>query len=129
MARTKQTSLYLGAVLLPFGFGTVLSTPYYAKMFKEISESKARAPILFWSFTELVVGVYIVKDHNKWGNVNEALVSSVGWGMLAEGALFCAIPQQYLSVAWSSINESYLKYMGVAMIALGGYFIKVGLEK
>ena len=129
MAQTKTTSLYLGAVMLPFGFGAVLSTPYYAKLFKEIGEEKDRSSILFWSFTELAVGVCIVKDHNKWGTTNEALVTSIGWGMIAEGAMFCVIPEQYLSIFRKFGKESYIQYMGVAMIGAGAYFLKVGLGK
>lgn len=116
--------------MLPFGFGTVLSTPYYSKLFREIGEDKDRSSLLFWSFTELAVGVCIVKDHNKWGNMNEMLVSSVGWGMLVEGAMVCAIPEQYLSMYRKFVGkDSYIKYLGVAMIGFGSYFLKVGLEK
>ena len=132
MADTKSTALYLGAVMLPFGFGTVLSSPYYAKCFKEMGEEKDRSSLMFWSFAEVVAGVYIVKDHNKWGNIDEILVSSVGWGMLAEGAMCCMFPEQYLSKVRKTGNydqEPYIQLMGGALIGVGAYFLKIGLGK
>ena len=97
-----------------------------------MGEEKDRSSLMFWSFAELVAGVYIVKDHNKWGNVDEILVSSIGWGMLAEGAMCCAFPQQYLSKVRKTGNydkESSIQLLGLGMVGLGAYFLKIGLGK
>eukprot|EP01083_Nonionella_stella_P316052 1143932_1 len=128
-SETKKQALYLGCMLLPFGFGAVLSSPYYSAMFKEIGEAKDRSSSLFVSFSEIAYGVYILRNHNTFNTVPEALISSIGYVCIIEGALISALPEQYLAFGRGMLRkEEYVKYLGFAVIGIGGYFLKLGLE-
>ena len=66
---------------------------------------------------ELIAGLFLVFNHNVWGNWQEGLVSLFGWLMLAEGVFYLLLPE--------SVVRAVIKMFNVRGWYIGGGLVSI----
>lgn len=79
------------------------------------------------AIAEFVAGLFLIFNHNLWGNFAEGLVSLFGWLLALEGALYLFLPDRGVKKLVGFFNKKgWYAFGGLLSIVLGIYLIRIG---
>ena len=90
---------------------------------------KNSAYVFMDGLIEPSVGLAIILNHNYWGNLNEIIITALGWLMLFEGALVLLGTKASVKAAMRSMSksmDSLLSGMAVGCVLVGAYLTWMG---
>lgn len=121
---TDQILLVAGIVMLVAGVSAFLHPSYFHSVIGNYTSNPA---LMFINgVIMLVIGSFIVLNHNIWVQDWAVVVTIIGWLAIARGLLHTLAPKFVIKVTKSKwFNISHLKTDGVFMIAFGVILIYI----
>ena len=121
---TQFLAQLMGPILALIGIALITRK----KAFKEFVSNLAEDPslLLYNGMLESTAGLAVVLNHNLWNTIPEIIISILGWGMLAEGALDLFVTKKNIKLYGRSINDSMMNLSSVLMIVAGAYLSYAG---
>ncbi|HEY1037124.1 MAG TPA: hypothetical protein VGE62_00915 [Candidatus Paceibacterota bacterium] len=113
-----------GPVLLAVGAGVFVSTRYYVKIYRDLDKD-ALAVLVFGMFG-MAIGIVQVSFHNVWDTFLQGLISFIGWGFIAKGALFLIAPGIVDRMGDEWANRKLVPLAGFFMVLIGAYLTWAG---
>lgn len=80
-----------GPVIFAVGLGIFVSRDYYIKIYRDLEKEKFAA--LVFGMMALAAGAAHIGMHNTWGTLPEIVISLLGWGLFAKGAVLTIAPK------------------------------------
>lgn len=105
------------------GLGMAISTDRFRRMFEEMENSAALNFVI--GLLVFSIGVAIVLTHPTSARWPDIIVAIMGWGALAEGLLFLAVPQVMWAIARPFMKANtrlwgiFALVLGLALVVLG----------
>lgn len=119
MDLTNVFSQLWGPVLLLIGVGIFVGSTHYRTIYREL-KSEPFAAFVFGIFAT-VLGLGHVGMHTQWGTLQEIIITLLGWGLLAKGAVFIVAPDFAAAGGRLVSSRASVNLIGAVLIALGGY--------
>lgn len=108
-----------GPVLLAIGLGIFVSRDYYLKIYQDLE--KETLAVLLFGMVAMSAGIAQILYHNVWGNLNEVIISLMGWGLLLKGAAFAIVPKLVDRGADWQASSKLIPLSGAVVLVLGAY--------
>ncbi len=90
-----ETTIFLaqiwGPVIFAVGLGIFVSRDYYIKIYRDLEKEKFAA--LVFGMMAIAAGAAHIGVHNTWGTLPEIVISFLGWGLFAKGAVLAIAPK------------------------------------
>ncbi len=112
-------SMLWGPVLLAMGIGFFVSRSYYVRVYRDL-EKETLAALLF-GMVMMTAGIAQVLFHNAWNTLPAILVSIIGWGMIAKGAVFIIAPKVVDDAGNRWAKLKLIPVAGTAVLLIGAY--------
>lgn len=114
-----------GLALLAIGIALIVYRDLYAQMTRDFIQQRLLRTVI--SFSELVVGLFIVIGHNVWSPAPAAVITVLGWMFVLEGASYLLLPEKWSTRFVSAVNRpQFFIACGVIGIVLGIYLADYG---
>ncbi len=113
-----------GPVLVALGIGILLSRNYYVKVYRHL-ENETLA-VLAFSIVAMVAGIVHVQFHNVWNTFPEVVISILGWGTLAKGAVLAIFPKAVDQWGDWVADTKLFAVSAVLCLILGAYLVTIG---
>jgi len=113
-----------GLIILAIGVGFFISRRFYVKLYKNI-QNEPLSTLTFGIFA-MTIGLLQTSIHNFWGTFDEGLISFLGWGTLAKGALFLVLPGFVDKAADWEVAKKLVPVAGVLLLVVGAYLTWIG---
>lgn len=122
-----ETTLALVKLFSPVitlaGLGMLLNKKFCEKMIDDCDKNVAITQL--FGVISTVAGTAIVLHHNIWeGGPAPIIITLIGWGALAKGALAFLAPEALIGLAGKC--KSSFSIAGVITTAIGGYLSYLG---
>ena len=119
MTHTILLSKVLGIFMIIAGVAIVLRRHDFVEVIVTFARNRALRVLI--SAIELAAGLFLVVLHNEWGSVPAAIVSLVGWILVAESVTYLLLPDR--------IVEAFILYFGKpgTLLASGILVVLLGL--
>lgn len=117
-------SVFLASILGPFLLILGLSFLIYLDAWNKVIQRylKDHLKLLPTMVMELVFGLYIVATHNVWEWSPYAIITVMGWLMVAEPVIYFLVPgDRYKSIVKSIDCKCYYQTFGAVYLVLGGW--------
>ena len=125
MSLTLLLAKVFGLALVAIGIALIAYRDLYAQMTRDFIQQRLLRTII--SFSELVVGLFIVTGHNVWSPVPAAVITVLGWMFVLEGASYLLLPEKWTTRFVSAVNRpQFFIATGVIGIVLGIYLADYG---
>ena len=113
-----------GPIMLAVGLGIFSSRRHYMHVYKDLD--KETFAVFTFAMMAITVGILQINVHNAWGTLPQIVVSILGWGLLAKGALFAIAP--HWADKWGNweADSKLISITGTALFILGLYLSWVG---
>lgn len=106
-----------GPIIFAVGVGIIANRGYYLKVYRDL-EKNVLAAFVF-GIVAMTVGIAHVLSHNLWGSWLEALVSFLGWAMLAKGVAFIIAPRMVDKAGDFYAAKNRISFIGFLPLVLG----------
>lgn len=116
---TTFLAMLWGPTILAVAIGVFLSRPYYLKIYRDLDKSPLA--VLVFGMIAMTAGIAHVYFHNSWDTLPEIVVSFLGWGLLAKGALFLVAPKFVDKAGDGWAKKKLIPVAGTLMLVVGGY--------
>jgi hypothetical protein len=125
MLLTLLLAKVFGLALVAIGIALIAYRDLYAQMTRDFIQQRLLRTVI--SFSELVVGLFIVIGHNVWSPVPAAVITVLGWMFVLEGASYLLLPEKWTIRFVSAVNRPQVFIAsGVIGIVLGIYLADYG---
>ena len=118
----EETTVFLGkmaaAYLFVTGLGFLVSTEFYEKMVRG-NASTDPVTLNLSGAVHFLVGLAIVIQHMRWGNLPEIIVTLIGFAAMLKGAALIAVPE--LTLLLPKTKKAALRISGAAFMVVGAY--------
>ncbi|MFK7780452.1 MAG: hypothetical protein QM490_04955 [Candidatus Gracilibacteria bacterium] len=122
METTVMTSSIMGPIMLLLGIGLFINTKYYKNLATGIKENKGL--IIITSIFGMILGSFMVANHNILDGAPEKIISIVGWIILLKSSLILALPKAFTKLASKvKYSSNTLKTVGLVYITIGLYLM------
>ena len=115
MELTILLSKVFGIYLIIGGIAYISRQRFFMSVVHDFVNERALRVIV--AAAELIAGLFLVFNHNVWGNWQEGLVSLFGWLMLAEGVFYLLLPE--------SVVRAVIKMFNVRGWYIGGGLVSI----
>ena len=115
MELTILLSKVFGIYLIIGGIAYISRQRFFMSVVHDFVNERALRVIV--AAAELIAGLFLVFNHNVWGNWQEGLVSLLGWLMLAEGVFYLLLPE--------SVVRAVIKMFNVRGWYIGGGLVSI----
>ena len=115
MELTILLSKVFGIYLIIGGIAYISRQRFFMSVVHDFVNERALRVIV--AAAELIAGLFLVFNHNVWGNWQEGLVSLFGWLMLAEGVFYLLLPE--------SVVRAVIKMFNVRGWCIGGGLVSI----
>ena len=123
MDLTTMFSQLWGPVLVLIGAGIFVGSTHYRALYRDL-KSEPFAAFVFGIFAT-VLGLGHAGMHTHWGTLQEIIITLLGWGLLAKGAVFVVAPDLAAAGGRLVTSRAAVYVIRVLLIALGGYLTYV----
>lgn len=125
MTLTLLLAKVFGLALVAIGIALIVYRDLYAQMTRDFMQQRLLRTVI--SFSELVVGLFIVIGHNVWSPAPAAVITVLGWMFVLEGASYLLLPEKWTTRFVSAVNRpQFFIASGVIGIVLGLYLADYG---
>lgn len=125
MLLTLLLAKVFGLALVAIGIALIAYRDLYAQMTRDFIQQRLLRTVI--SFSELVVGLFIVIGHNVSSPVPAAVITVLGWMFVLEGASYLLLPEKWTTRFVSAVNRPQVFIAsGVIGIVLGIYLADYG---
>ncbi len=118
----EETTIFFckmaAAYFLVTGLGFLVSTEFYEKMVRG-NASTDPVTLNLSGAVHFLVGLAIVIQHIRWGNLPEIIITLIGFAAMLKGAALIAVPK--LTLLLPKTEKTALRISGVAFTAVGAY--------
>lgn len=124
-----ELTVFLAKVVGPFLVigGLAVFTNREQVMFAALAIVKERFAQLFAGLCSLLIALLLINSHNDWSSIPAALISVIGWLILAKGLLYLFLPQAKLTKLVNGLTErSWYLIDGTLAILVGLYLTAYG---
>jgi len=123
-----ETTLFLaqiwGPVTLAVGIGIFVSRDYYIKIYRDLEKEKFAA--LVFGMIALAAGAAHIGAHNTWGTLPEIIISLLGWGLFAKGAVLTIAPKLADKAGDWTVKSKLVPSAGGFAVVMGLYLCWLG---
>ncbi|MFT3725859.1 MAG: hypothetical protein QM773_20030 [Hyphomonadaceae bacterium] len=105
----------LAALLMPARMTTV---------FADLERSPAL--VFLSALFAIVLGLVMIVLHSLWTDFPAALVSLLGWAVIAKGIVLLAAPEGIMKLA-GAFTPAHIRLWGVIVLILGAVYLAIGL--
>lgn len=125
MSLTLLLAKVFGLALIAIGIALILYRDLYAQMTRDFVQQRLLRTVI--SFSEMVVGLFIVIGHNIWSPVPAAVITVLGWMFLLEGGSYLLLPEKWTVRFLNAVNRpQFFIASGIIGIVLGIYLADYG---
>ena len=125
MTLTLLLAKVFGVALIAIGTALIIYRDHYAQMTRDFIQQRLLRTVI--SFSEMVVGLFIIIGHNVWSPLPAAVITVLGWMFVLEGGSYLLIPEKYTTRFISAVNRpQFFIACGVIGIVLGIYLADYG---
>lgn len=118
----EQILLIIGLFFLLTGIGLYLHPALFKKILGDYMGSPAL--VYFHGALALILGAFIVMNHNIWGWNMQAVITVVGWAALIRGVWILIAQDSYLKAVKSFTGKgSHLKAEAIIAIIIGAILL------
>jgi hypothetical protein len=108
-----------GPVMLAIGIGIFTSRAYYVRIYRELE--KDAPAVLIFGMVAMAAGIAQISYHNIWDTLPQVVVSLLGWGALAKGAVFIIAPKFVDRAGDRWANLKMIPFAGGIVLLIGAY--------
>jgi len=123
-----ETTLFLaqiwGPVTLAVGLGILVSANYYVKIYRDLEKEKFAT--LVFGMMALAAGSAHIVVHNTWNTLPEIVISLLGWGLFAKGAVLTIAPKLADKAGDWTVKSKLVPAAGGFAVLLGVYLCWLG---
>jgi hypothetical protein len=125
MTLTLLLAKVFGVALIAIGTALIIYRDHYAQMTRDFIQQRLLRTVI--SFSEMVVGLFIIIGHNVWSPLPATVITVLGWMFVLEGGSYLLIPEKYTTRFISAVNRpQFFIACGVIGIVLGIYLADYG---
>ena len=125
MTLTLLLAKVFGVALIAIGTALIIYRDHYAQMTRDFIQQRLLRTVI--SFSEMVVGLFIIIGHNVWSPLPAAVITVLGWMFVLEGGSYLLIPEKHTARFISAVNRpQFFIACGVIGIVLGIYLADYG---
>jgi hypothetical protein len=123
-----ETSVFIakiiGVIYFSFGIGLIFSRNYYKKELPKLLKNNSF--LIFGGFIAIIIGFFIIENHNYWVKNWNVIITIIGWIALFKGVILIAFPT--VANFYKPLFESHLFYkiLGFAIFIFGALFLFLG---
>lgn len=110
--------------MVAVGLGFFFSWKYYVKVYRDLENSFFA--VLFFGMFAMAAGIAHILAHNVWGNLSQAVVSFLGWALLAKGIVCVVFPGVADRGGDWALGAKIVPAAGTAALILGAYLSWIG---
>lgn len=123
-----ETTLFLaqiwGPTILAVGIGIFVSRGYYIKIYRDLEKEKFAT--LVFGMMAVAAGAAHIGAHNTWGTLPEIVVSFLGWGLFAKGAVLTIAPKLADKAGDWTVKSKLIPWTGGFAVLIGVYLCWLG---
>ncbi len=124
MDATIALSQIWGPIIAAIALGVLVSRSYYVKLYRDLE--KETLAVLLFAMVAMGVGILQIMVHNAWDSFPQIVISLLGWGLVAKGALFAVAPRLVDRAGDWAVDSKVIPAIGSLMLILGGYLSWLG---
>lgn len=114
-----------GLALIAVSIALLTKRDFFAKITRDFLQQDLLRVVI--SFSELLAGLFIVIGHNRWTPMPAAVITTLGWVFVLEGASYLLLPQQYTTRFINAVNRpQFFVASGIIGLILGIYLADYG---
>jgi uncharacterized protein YjeT (DUF2065 family) len=122
---SEQFLLVIGILFVVCGLGALANPKFFRAMLGNFRDTPALVYII--GLANIVIGLFLVINHNVWDTVQAAIVSFFGWATLVRGIIMVLSPATFLYIFKRIWLGSHLKGESFFLLVLGIIFIYLAL--
>lgn len=124
MLQTVFLSKVLGIFLVVLGTAIIVRRHYFLPIFASYVRERLTRTVA--SLIELLIGLFLALN-NDWSPLPAALITLIGWMVVAEGLAYLLLPDEYVEKIIRTFNTaSWYIAGGLLAIVAGGYLAAYG---
>lgn len=125
MKLTLLLAKVFGIALIAISIALIVYRDHYAQITRDFLQQKLLRTVI--SFSEMVVGLFIVIGHNVWSPLPAAVITLLGWMFVFEGAAYLLQPERWTVRFINAVNRpQFFIASGVIGLVLGIYLADYG---
>jgi uncharacterized protein YjeT (DUF2065 family) len=125
MSLTLLLAKVFGLALIAVSIALLIKRDFFAKITRDFLQQDLLRLVI--SFSEMLVGLFIVIGHNVWSPLPAAVITVLGWVFVLEGASYLLLPQQWTTHFINAVNRPhFFVASGVIGLILGIYLADYG---
>jgi uncharacterized protein YjeT (DUF2065 family) len=125
MTLTLLLAKVFGIALIVIGIALIAYRDLYAQITRDFLQQRLLRVVI--SFSEIVVGLFIVIGHNVWSPLPAAIITFLGWVFVLEGASYLLLPEKWTARFINAVNRPrFIIASGIIGIVLGIYLADYG---
>jgi hypothetical protein len=125
MKLTLLLAKVFGVALFVIGIALIVYRDHFAQITRDFLQQKLLRTVI--SFTEMVVGLFIVIGHNVWSPPPAAVITLLGWMFVLEGAAYLLQPERWTVRFVNAVNRpQFFVASGIIGLVLGIYLADYG---
>jgi uncharacterized protein YjeT (DUF2065 family) len=125
MTLTLLLAKVFGIALIVIGIALIAYRDLYAQITRDFLQQRLLRVVI--SFSEIVVGLFIVIGHNVWSPLPAAIITFLGWVFVLEGASYLLLPEKWTAHFINAVNRPrFFIASGIIGIVLGIYLADYG---
>lgn len=124
MELTTLLAQIWGPGILAVGAGVFLSGSYYRRIYRDLEQSPLA--VLTFGMAAIAAGITQAIFHTEWNTLPEIVVTVLGWGLLAKGAIFLLAPRFVDRAGDLWADRKLVPVAGILMLIMGGYLCWIG---
>lgn len=98
-----------------------------ARMTVVFTDFERRPALVFLAaLFAIVLGLVMIVLHSLWTDLPAALVSLLGWAVIAKGIVLLAAPEGLMKIA-AAFTPAHIRLWGVVALILGAIYLAIGL--
>ena len=121
---TIELARAFGIGIVIVALAALLMPARMAIVFADFERSPALA--FLSALFAIVLGLFLIVLHSLWTDLPAALVSLLGWGVLAKGIVLLAAPEGLLKLA-AAFTPGHVRLWGIVALVLGVIYLAIGL--
>jgi hypothetical protein len=125
MPLTILLAKVFGAALIAVSLALIAKRRFFEKITRDFLQQDLLRLVI--SFSEMVVGLFIVIGHNVWSPLPAAIITFLGWIFVLEGGSYLLLPHGWTERFINAVNRpQFFIASGVVGLILGIYLAAFG---
>lgn len=125
MSLTLLLAKVFGVALIAVSVALIVKRDFFAKVTRDFLQQDLSRLVI--SFSEMLAGLFIIIGHNRWDPLPAAVITSLGWVFVLEGAGYLLLPERWTARFINAVNRPHFFIAsGVVGLVLGIYLADYG---